>query len=56
MKQNKNKFAVQAEEWVELRNKVKVILTTKRTVGLATQAIMCLLQDEIVKAKKELVK
>lgn len=54
MKINKNKYIGQTEEWIQLRSKVTEILLNKRTIGLAAQAIMYLLQDEIVKSKKGL--
>lgn len=53
---NKNKFAAQSEEWVQLRSRVTDILLSKRTIGLVTQSIMYLIQDEIAKSKKALMK
>jgi len=56
MKINKNKYAVESNEWIQLRGRIKEILMNKRTIGLATQALMYLIQDEIVKSKKERMK
>lgn len=53
---NKNKYAIQSEEWIKLRSRIQDILLNKRTVGLAVTEIMYLIQDEIVKAKKEFPK
>lgn len=54
MKTNKNKYAAQSEEWIKLRSRIKDILLKKRTIGLAINELMYLIQDEVVKAKKEL--
>lgn len=53
MKINKNKYAAQGEDWIQLRSRIKDILLNKRSIGTATQALMYLIQDEIVKSKKE---
>ncbi len=56
MKVNKNKYVAESNEWIQLRSKIKDILLAKRTVGLAVTAIMYVIQDEIIKAKKEIIK
>ncbi len=56
IKINKSKYALQGEEWIQLRSKVKDVLLNKRNIGVIVNEIMYLLQDEIAKTKKEIMK